>query len=96
MGAAVLWDILLILQIEFNRGAVVKAVDSMTSLGDKVMLNIHVSIAITTVILYFVQIYLGRAYLKKHDITQIARHRVLGYVTITMRILTFITSFFIK
>ena len=96
MPTAVIWDILLILQIELNRSAIVKATEAMMELGSKLMLNIHVSIAVTTVVLYFVQIYLGRKTLSGKRPELLDRHKLLGYLTITMRILTFITSFFIK
>lgn len=96
MSLAVIWDILLILQIELNRDAIAKATEAMVEMGSKIMLNIHVSIAVTTVILYFVQIYLGRKAIKKDRRDLLDRHKLFGYLTVSMRILTFVTSFFVK
>ena len=96
MSLAVIWDICLILQIELNRDAIAKATEAMVEMGSKIMLNIHVSIAVTTVILYFVQIYLGTASIKNNRKSLLDRHKLFGYLTVTMRILTFITSFFVK
>lgn len=96
MSAAVIWDIILILQIELNRDAIAKATEAMSEIGTKVMLNVHVSIAVTTVILYFVQIYLGRTSIKHNRNSLLDRHKLFGYLTVSMRILTFVTSFFVK
>lgn len=96
MSAAVIWDICLILQIELSRDAIAKAAESMSEIGTKVMLNVHVSIAVTTVILYFVQIYLGRSSIKHNRDSLLDRHKLFGYLTVSMRILTFVTSFFVK
>jgi hypothetical protein len=54
-------------------------------------LNIHVSIAVTTVILYGMMIYTGRKLLRGEPIRR--EHRTLGYITFFMRVLTFATSF---
>jgi hypothetical protein len=91
MGIAIIWDILLVLQIELTRGAVNKAlkVDVNPSL-----LNFHVSIAVLTVFLY---IFMGRTgYLLKKGIIRPKRsHKVIGCLTILCRLSTYITSFFI-
>lgn len=89
MSTAMIWDILLILQIELNRSAVLKASKALTN---SIALNIHVTIAITTVVLYAFMIRSGRKLL--HGQNEIRpRHRFLGWTTLTMRILTLITSF---
>src|SRR5690606_17258740 len=89
MSIAMVWDILLILQIELSRAAVLKASKAITN---TLMLNIHVSIALATVIFYGFMVYTGRAMLSGR--TQFrAKHKFLGYSTFILRILTFITSF---
>ncbi len=89
MSVAMVWDVLLILQIELSRSAILKASRAMTN---ALALNIHVSIAVSTVILYVFMIYTGRKMLAGE--TQIrVKHRILGYSTLFMRTLTFITSF---
>jgi hypothetical protein len=89
MSTAMIWDILLILQIELSRSAILKASKAVTN---PMILNIHVSIAVSTVILYGFMVYTGRALLAgKNEIRP--KHRILGYTTLFMRILTFVTSF---
>jgi hypothetical protein len=89
MGLAILWDVLLILQVELSRSAILKATKAMEN---ALALNIHVSIAVTTVIFYGFMIYTGRKLLK-NQLPFRARHRLLGWTTVVLRILTFITSF---
>jgi hydrogenase-4 membrane subunit HyfE len=92
MTSAIIWDILLILQIELNRGAIAKAVQVTEN---KWLLNVHVSLAVTCVLFYFVMFYTGRKLLN-FDNSIRPRHKLFGMITLTLRILTFITSFFIK
>lgn len=89
MGTAILWDILLVLQIELSRGAVAKAMDAPTN---PLILNIHVAMAITCVLLYFVMIYSGRKILKG-DRSTLKLHRYSGALALTLRTLVFFTSF---
>lgn len=89
MSVAMIWDILLILQIELSRSAILKASKALTN---TTALNVHVTIAVTTVILYAFMVYTGRALLAgKNEFRQ--KHKFLGYTTFAMRVLTFITSF---
>lgn len=89
MSLAMIWDVILILQIELSRSAILKASKAVTN---SMALNVHVSFAVTTVILYAFMVYTGRALLNgKNEIRQ--KHKFLGYTTFAMRILTFITSF---
>ena len=89
MSVAMVWDILLILQIELSRSAILKA---SKAVDNPMILNIHVSIAVSTVILYAFMVYTGRALLAGR--TQIRhKHKILGYSTFLMRILTLITSY---
>ena len=87
---AIVWDIVLVLQIELSRGAIEKAskVTSNTNI-----LNIHVSLAVSAVVLYVLMILTGKKVLKgNRDI--LGLHKKLGLLTLLMRTLTFITSFF--
>lgn len=88
MSVAMIWDVVLILQIELSRSAIIKA---SKVINNHLALNIHVSIAVTTVVLYGIMIYTGRKLLQGHPIRR--EHRTLGYVTFFMRVLTFATSF---
>ncbi|MEC8624269.1 MAG: DUF420 domain-containing protein [Bdellovibrionota bacterium] len=90
MLLAIVWDIILVLQIELSRGAIEKAskVTSNTNI-----LNIHVSLAVSAVVLYVLMILTGKKVLKgNRDI--LGLHKKLGLLTLLMRTLTFITSFF--
>jgi len=89
MSTAILWDIILILQIELSRSAVLKASKVITN---SMMLNIHVAIALTTVVFYALMIFTGRKVLRG-EIPFRPKHKKLGYLTFGLRILTFITSF---
>lgn len=89
MSTAMIWDVLLILQIELSRSAILKA---SKAVDNHLALNIHVSIAVTTVLLYGIMIYTGRRMLKG-DTSIRNKHRMLGYTTFSMRVLTFATSF---
>lgn len=89
MSLAMIWDIILILQIELSRSAILKA---SKAVANPMILNIHVSIAVSTVILYGFMVYTGRALLSgRNEIRN--KHKILGYSTFLMRLLTFATSF---
>jgi uncharacterized membrane protein YozB (DUF420 family) len=90
MFSAIIWDILLILQIEFTRDAIAKASKTM---ANPMILNIHILLALTTVLHYFFMLYSGKKVLKG-DNSRLAKHRLFGKITMSLRILTFITSFF--
>jgi len=89
MSTAMIWDVILILQIELSRSAILKASKAMTN---PLILNIHISIAVSTVILYGFMVYTGRKLLNGENGIR-PRHKALGWTTLGMRILTFITSF---
>lgn len=89
MSVAMIWDVILILQIELSRSAILKASKAMSN---ELILNIHVTIAVTTVVLYGFMVYTGRKLLRGENQIR-KRHRTLGWTTLAMRILTFITSF---
>ena len=89
MSTAMIWDIILILQIELSRSAILKASKAMTN---PLILNIHISIAVSTVVLYGFMVYTGRKLLNGENHIR-PLHKALGWTTLGMRILTFITSF---
>lgn len=89
MSFAMIWDVILILQIELSRSAILKASQAVKN---TMLLNIHVSIAVSTVILYAFMVYTGRKLLNG-DINIRPHHKMLGWTTLFLRILTFITSF---
>ncbi len=90
MISVLTWDILLILQIELNRGAVEKAAKALVN---PLILNIHVSLAVSCVVFYFLLIFSGRKLLKG-DQTYRLRHRIFGWTAFILRTLTLITSYF--
>ena len=89
MAVTMIWDVLLILQIELSRSAILKASNAVSN---ALALNVHVSIAVSTVVLYGFMVHSGRKMLRG-DSTLRTRHRILGWTTLSMRILTFVTSF---
>ena len=91
MSCAIIWDIALIIQIEWNLKAIEKA---MQFTKNTFLLNIHVSLAILTVLLYFCMVYTGLRLLKGCSNMR-PLHKKLGLTTITLRLLVFATSFFI-
>ncbi len=98
MSAAMIWDILLILQIELSRSAVATAAQPV---GNSMILNIHIAIAVSSVLLYVLMLISGLKLLGKIQFPQqkttaqmIPLHKKLGILTLVMRILTFATSFY--
>ena len=59
----------------------------------KNILNIHVSLALTTTILYVALVVMGRKILKG-DYGILKLHKKLGILALIMRTLTFVTSFY--
>ena len=92
MGTVISWDILLVLQIELTRNAIDKA---SKYLENPFLLNFHISLALSTVIFYFIMIGTGRSLLKGNEKIR-PWHKKLGLITLLLRTLTFITSFFAK
>lgn len=91
MKVVIIWDIILILQIELNRGAIAKASKAMDNPS---ILNIHVSLAISTVLLYIIAATLGKKIMDGKE-ELVKKHAMLGKVTVLFRLLTLITSFLI-
>ncbi len=91
MLSAIAWDLILILQIELTRSAVGKAAKVSTN---PMLLNIHVAMAVSTVLLYFCLIYTGRNLSRgKESLRQ--KHRIFGMTCLALRTLTYVTSFFV-
>ena len=92
MSAAMIWDVVLILQIELSRSAIIKTGKAVMGDG-KTMLYIHLFFALSTVLLYIAMVISGRKILK--GITPNTKtHKKLGSTTFSFRILTLVTSFF--
>ncbi len=91
MLLVIFWDIILVLQIELTRGAIAKASKVATN---TMIMNIHVTLAISTVILYFFMLYSGRK-LIKGDRSIKPLHLKVGLITFVLRIATYVTSYFI-
>ena len=90
MSTVLLWDVLLILQIELGRGAVEKASKAVVN---PMILNIHVTFAVLSVIFYVLLVLTGRKLLKGEEMIR-ARHRLFGWTAFVLRSLTLLTSFF--
>ena len=91
MKTAILWDLLLVAQIELTRSAIEKASQVVENTQ---ILNIHVSLAVSTVVLYSIVWSLGHKLSKGNENVR-KYHKIIGAVTLTTRISTLITSFLI-
>ncbi len=90
MTTVLIWDVILILQIELSRGAVEKASQAVVN---SMILNIHVAFAVASVVFYVLLVITGRKLLAgNHQIR--ARHRIFGWTAFVLRSLTLATSFF--
>ena len=92
MKTAIIWDLLLVAQIELTRGAIMKASKVITN---PALLNIHVSLAVSTVLLYGFVFYTGSK-LNNGQENFRPKHKFLGLLTLTIRVLTLITSFLVN
>ncbi|AUN98842.1 hypothetical protein DOM21_06780 [Bacteriovorax stolpii] len=90
MTAVLIWDVILILQIELSRGAVEKASKAIVN---PMLLNIHVSFAVLSVVFYILLVITGRKLLAGENQIR-GRHRLFGWTAFALRTLTLITSFF--
>ena len=90
MSAVLIWDVLLILQIELSRDAVEKAVKASVN---PMLLNIHVTFAVLSVVFYVLLVFTGRKLLAGDNKIK-PRHRLFGWTAFVLRTLTLITSFF--
>lgn len=92
MKISIAWDILLVLQIELTRHAIAKAVRPNEN---SALLNFHILIAVTVVILYVFLFILGQQLLK-NNFKNKKRHKVLGILALLLRTSTYITSYLIQ
>lgn len=90
MYTTIIWDILLILQIELTRHAINKASKALTN---EMILNVHITFAISSVVFYFLLLWSGRK-LVARDYSVRNKHKIFGWCAYTLRALTLITSFF--
>lgn len=90
MSIVLIWDVILILQIELGRDAVAKAAKALVN---PIILNVHVTFAVLSVIFYVLLVITGRKLLKG-DSTIRPRHRLFGWTAFALRTLTLLTSFF--
>lgn len=90
MLTAIIWDVLLILQIELTRKAIATA---LKPTENSFLLNFHITIAVLTVLIYGALIYTGRKILSGENKIR-PRHKLLGLTAVTLRTLTYITSYF--
>lgn len=91
MILVIIWDLLLIAQIEVSRSAVLKA---SKALSNPIILNTHVMLALSSVILYCFMFYTGLKMIKG-QVEFKGLHKILGYSTYVIRLLTLITSFWV-
>ena len=89
MITAMVWDVVLILQIELFRDALFKASQFLQNFW---LLNTHIALAVVTLIFYGGCIHTGRRLLG-NDFSIRGRHRLFGISAIVLRALTFITGF---
>ena len=90
MSVVLAWDVLLILQIELGRSAVEKASNALVN---PMILNIHVTFAVLSVIFYVLLVFSGRKLLRGENTIR-PRHRLFGWTAFALRTLTLLTSFF--
>ena len=91
MKTAIIWDLLLVAQIELSRGAIAKVSNPFSN---SVILNVHVTLAISTVALYFLVFLAGRK-LQSGEAAIRPVHKYLGMLTVLTRCSTLVTSFLI-
>ena len=91
MTTGIIWDVLLILQIEITRGAIAKASKAMSN---PMLLNIHVAMAVVTVVLYGFLFYWGRQILQgRRDL--LPKHKIAGGTALFLRTATYVTSYMV-
>jgi len=92
MVSAIVWDILLVLQIELSRSAIKQTFNPNKN---STLLNIHISIAVTTLFLHFFMLYSGNK-LRKGNLKNKSLHVKLGLLDVFLRTLNFATSLFVN
>ena len=92
MTMAIIWDFILVLQIELTRSAIKKTIDVSTH---STMLNIHLFFAISTAVIFLVLLYSGSK-LKKGEMHFRKKHITLGAIAVIFRTATLVTSLLLK
>ncbi len=88
MKSAILWDLLLVAQIEFSRGAIAKASKMITN---PALLNIHVFLAVSTIVFYFFTYYFGNKLAGGNESIRM-KHKIFAGLSLIFRLSTFVTS----
>lgn len=91
MRTAIIWDLLLVLQIELNRSAVAKALEVEQN---SLLLNFHVTIAVAVLVLYGFLLYFGAQLLRGRAQFRMW-HKMCGWTAVVLRTLILITSYMI-
>ena len=92
MKVAIIWDLLLVGQIEPTRSTITTA---SKALENPMILNIHISLAVSSVLLYAFVWYAG-AKLNNGDEGKRKWHKYFALTALVTRVLTLITSFLIE
>ena len=88
MSAVIVWDLVLVLQIELFRDAIFKASRFMENSW---LLNVHILLAVSTLVTYGFALYTGRRLLKNDNSIRKFHQRV-GGIAFSLRVLTFATG----
>lgn len=89
MKTVLVWDVILILQIELTRGAINKASEAAIN---PMLLNIHVTFAVLSVVFYGLLVWTGRKLLAGDNSIR-PKHKIFGWTAVVLRTLTLLTSF---
>lgn len=98
MAITIVWDLLLVAQIQWNRHAIQGAIEGVMKVEGHAsfIMNVHLFFALSTVLLYFFMLYSG--FVMKFFNQQMKcknKHKLMGMVVLVFRISTLITSFMI-
>ena len=88
MSVAIIWDVILVLQVEIFRDAIFKA---SRFAENSWLLNVHILLAATTLVTYGFVVYTGRRLLRNDPIVR-KYHRWSGRGAFSLRVLTFVTG----
>ena len=91
MVTTIVFDLAIIAQIELNQGAVDKA---SRFVSNPAILNVHVTLAISYVLLLIPVVYTGLGLLRGKNFLR-SYHKRLALIVVPLRTLVFITSFWV-
>ncbi|MCB9094915.1 MAG: hypothetical protein H6621_07615 [Halobacteriovoraceae bacterium] len=92
MRVGIIWDIVLVLQIELSRHAIDQAIHMERN---TTLLNFHIAVSVLCTLLYFFLLYSGWQLLNNQKRGLRPYHLKLGYLTIICRLINYVTSFLI-